>query len=143
MDGKSLKEIVGQNIYYLRTVNHLTQLELGEKLHDGTDGKNDMLLIVLLDQLQDSLDRFGNAILPRVLGKQTVAKAALTLEKDVKKDVIGAVEGIHDGFMECDENEHIPENMGACINRSGALCGEYCFCGDGSRTERRSCGAVF
>ena len=33
MDGKSLKEIVGQNIYYLRTVNHLTQFELGEKLN--------------------------------------------------------------------------------------------------------------
>ena len=33
MEGKSLKEIVGQNIYYLRTVNHLTQLELGEKLN--------------------------------------------------------------------------------------------------------------
>ena len=32
MEAKSLKEIVGQNIYYLRTVNHLTQLELGEKL---------------------------------------------------------------------------------------------------------------
>ena len=33
MEGKGLKEIVGQNIYYLRTVNHLTQLELGEKLN--------------------------------------------------------------------------------------------------------------
>ena len=33
MESKSLKEIVGQNIYYLRTVNHLTQLELGEKLN--------------------------------------------------------------------------------------------------------------
>ncbi len=33
MADKSLKEIVGQNIYYLRTVNHLTQFELGEKLN--------------------------------------------------------------------------------------------------------------
>ena len=30
---KDLKEIVGQNIYYLRTSNHLTQYELGEKLN--------------------------------------------------------------------------------------------------------------
>lgn len=30
---KDLKEIVGQNIYYLRTSNHLTQFELGEKLN--------------------------------------------------------------------------------------------------------------
>ena len=33
METKSLKEIVGQNIYYLRTVNHLTQFELGERLN--------------------------------------------------------------------------------------------------------------
>ena len=30
---KDLKEIVGQNIFYLRTINHLTQSELGEKLN--------------------------------------------------------------------------------------------------------------
>ena len=33
MESKDLKSIVGQNIYYLRTVNHLTQFELGEKLN--------------------------------------------------------------------------------------------------------------
>ena len=33
MEEKDLKSIVGQNIFYLRTVNHLTQYELGEKLN--------------------------------------------------------------------------------------------------------------
>lgn len=33
MDLKEFKEIVAQNIYYLRTENHLTQYELGEKLN--------------------------------------------------------------------------------------------------------------
>lgn len=33
MDLKEFKEVVAQNIYYLRTKNHLTQYELGEKLN--------------------------------------------------------------------------------------------------------------
>ena len=33
MDDKDLKSIVGQNIYYISTINHLTQFELGEKLN--------------------------------------------------------------------------------------------------------------
>lgn len=33
MDNQSFREIVAQNIYYLRTVNHWTQYELGEKLN--------------------------------------------------------------------------------------------------------------
>jgi len=33
MEDKDLKSVVGQNIFYLRTVNHLTQFELGEKLN--------------------------------------------------------------------------------------------------------------
>ncbi len=33
MENKDLKSIVGQNIYYLRTVNQMTQYELGEKLN--------------------------------------------------------------------------------------------------------------
>ena len=33
MENKDLKSVVGQNIFYLRTVNHLTQYELGEKLN--------------------------------------------------------------------------------------------------------------
>ena len=33
MDNQSFREIVAQNIYYLRTVNHMTQYELGEKLN--------------------------------------------------------------------------------------------------------------
>ena len=33
MEERDLKSIVGQNIFYLRTVNHLTQYELGEKLN--------------------------------------------------------------------------------------------------------------
>lgn len=33
MDNQAFREIVAQNIYYLRTVNHLTQYELGEKLN--------------------------------------------------------------------------------------------------------------
>ena len=33
MEDKDLKSVVGQNIFYLRTVNHLTQYELGEKLN--------------------------------------------------------------------------------------------------------------
>ena len=30
---KDLKEIIAQNIYYLRTINQMTQSELGEKLN--------------------------------------------------------------------------------------------------------------
>ena len=33
MENKDLKSIVGQNIYYLRTINQMTQYELGEKLN--------------------------------------------------------------------------------------------------------------
>lgn len=33
MDNNEFKHIVAQNIYYLRTINHLTQFELGEKLN--------------------------------------------------------------------------------------------------------------
>ncbi len=33
MDIKEFKDIVAQNIYYLRTENHMTQYELGEKLN--------------------------------------------------------------------------------------------------------------
>ncbi|MBQ7788429.1 MAG: helix-turn-helix domain-containing protein [Clostridia bacterium] len=33
MDLKEFREIVAQNIYYLRTVNHMTQYELGQKLN--------------------------------------------------------------------------------------------------------------
>lgn len=33
MDAAELRQIVGQNIFYLRTVNHLTQYELGERLN--------------------------------------------------------------------------------------------------------------
>ena len=33
MEDKDLKSVVGQNIFYLRTVNHLTQYELGERLN--------------------------------------------------------------------------------------------------------------
>ena len=33
MDLKEFKEVVAQNIYYLRSENHLTQYELGEKLN--------------------------------------------------------------------------------------------------------------
>ena len=33
MDIKEFKNIVAQNIYYLRTENHMTQYELGEKLN--------------------------------------------------------------------------------------------------------------
>lgn len=33
MDIKDFKKIVAQNIYYLRTENHMTQFELGEKLN--------------------------------------------------------------------------------------------------------------
>lgn len=33
MDTKDFKQVVAQNIYYLRTINHLTQFELGQKLN--------------------------------------------------------------------------------------------------------------
>lgn len=33
MEEKDLKEIVAQNIFYLRTINHMTQYELGEQLN--------------------------------------------------------------------------------------------------------------
>ncbi len=33
MEEKDLKEIIAQNIFYLRTINHMTQYELGEQLN--------------------------------------------------------------------------------------------------------------
>ena len=33
MDHKLFKDVVAQNIFYLRTKNHMTQYELGEKLN--------------------------------------------------------------------------------------------------------------
>ena len=59
-----------------------------------------MLLVILLDQIQNMLNGIGNMVLPHVLGKQTVAKTALTLEKNVEEYVVRTMEGIHDRFME-------------------------------------------
>ncbi len=33
MEAKDFKQVVAQNIYYLRTINHLTQFELGQRLN--------------------------------------------------------------------------------------------------------------
>ena len=60
MDNQNLKEVVAQNIYYLRTVNHLTQYELGEKLNysdkaiskwERADGLPDVFVLKKISEL--------------------------------------------------------------------------------------------
>lgn len=60
MDIKEFKNIVAQNIYYLRTVNHMTQFELGEKLNysdkaiskwERGDGLPDVFVIHKMSEL--------------------------------------------------------------------------------------------
>ncbi|MBQ7907560.1 MAG: helix-turn-helix transcriptional regulator [Clostridia bacterium] len=60
MESKELKQIVAQNIYYLRTENHLTQYELGQKLNysdkaiskwERADGLPDALVLLEMSKL--------------------------------------------------------------------------------------------
>lgn len=62
MESRELKLIVAQNIYYLRTINHLTQYELGQKLNysdkaiskwERGDGLPDALVLLQMSQLFD------------------------------------------------------------------------------------------
>ena len=62
MESRELKLIVAQNIYYLRTINHLTQYELGQKLNysdkaiskwERGDGLPDALVLLQMSRLFD------------------------------------------------------------------------------------------